>query len=791
MKSLLLLILIQLSIPALATDENCDEQTPLTQAAGELALPNCIRSRIRAEACRDCGSNFLRRYPGRAPQLSLQETQEKFLKSALEEYRKSVSHNLLEAAKLATLPNTGSSLEQSRRSCQIKGPQDFMNGCGSEAATRLLRESPLLRDITRETANELARILATDPNVRPEPTLLTRNTPACFVPERHILYLQSSALEEMFSPALIRAFQNVPPNRYSSMEEFFLSPEFSRNYQGDISELRNNLKVHPLLNTAFSTPAQAIGFLSSIRAPQSPARLREALYNRTAGDRLDRQLAENCEKSFTAIKRALCSENFESGKLDLDPGTNFTRLTASELPQSEEELAASEELITGNLQFLRLCPRVPDAAATSLTRENQEIGMGLDPEQRELPYDTFRSHRHRKDIGGLQNLLCGMTEQTCTAGTFNCRIFRKLQQLRNPNSPEARLANSTNDSARELLRSMVGDATGVDPKGREVLIANGLLTRRDGSYVELPQVQERHPEYLARVASEEHDAPNSSGADRTAETRSERETAQRDNPRDRERAPASQATFLPPSNEASPVASAAAARTNTEPDLNGVVNDPEDLRKVQDELRRRLGALPPGQPPSTIEARQVVRDAFSAQNQPLTPAQEVNLADQIRGPRTETPVTRSVLNDLPGTGRNPAGISDTPTQLQDWRNKEMNRALLGMAGARGQSPTDTARAANAAQGAELTRVALNIGEDSRVTLAEILNSKISGNDPETQLLKVLLRNNNNFVLQVRSMNFRIQFNPAQGFNLLLESGDQREAERIRPQLESFLRRLRA
>jgi hypothetical protein len=116
---------------------------------------------------------------------------------------------------------------------------------------------------------------------------------------------------------------------------------------------------------------------------------------------------------------------------------------------------------------------------------------------------------------------------------------------------------------------------------------------------------------------------------------------------------------------------------------------------------------------------------------------------------------------------------------------------MNMAGARGQSGADIARAAKAAQGGELTRVALNIGEDSRVTLAEILNSKISGNDPETQLLKVLLRNNNNFVLQVRSMNFRIQFNQAKGFNLLLESGDRGEAQRIRPQLELFLRRLRA
>ncbi len=781
------LILISLSTPIHATDENCDQETPLTRAVGAIALPNCVRSEIRAEACRDCSSNFLRRYPGRAPQLSLQETQEKFLRTALEEYKKTVAHNLLEATKLATLPNTGSSLERSRRSCQIKGPQDFINGCSSEAATRLLSSSPLLGDITRGTANELARILSTDPNFRPEPTLLRRSTPACFIPERHILYLQSSALEEMFPPALIRAFRNVPPNRYQTMQDFFRSPEFTQNYQGDLSELRNSLKTHPLLNAVFTTPAQAIGFLSSIRAPQSTARLREALYSRSAGDQLDRQLAENCEKSFAAIKRSLCSDNFERGKLDLDPANNFERLANTPLEASEEELAASEQLINVNLQFLRHCPQVQDATATNLTSENQQIGQGLEPRLRELSYETFRLQRHERDIGYRQSNLCGMTEQTCTAGTLDCRIFRKLQQLRNPNSPEARLANSTNDSARELLRSMVGDATGVDPRGREVLIANGILTRTDGSYVEQPQVQERHPEYLARVASEEPDESGSSATTPTTQQAS-RETAQRA----QDRAPAaSEASFLPPSTDANPGANAAAARTNTEPDLSDVVRDREELENVQDELRRRLGQLPTGQTPSPIEARRVVREAFTARNQPLTQAQEVRLANQITTPRTETPSSSSVLDDLPRSGTNRAGVSNTPSQLEQWRSNSMNRALMEMSGARGQSAEETARTANAAQGGELTRVALNIGEDSRVTLAEILNSKISGNDAETQLLKTLLRNNNNFVLQVRSMNFRIQFNQAQGFNLLLESGDRGEAERIRPQLEQFLRRLRA
>ena len=91
----------------------------------------------------------------------------------------------------------------------------------------------------------------------------------------------------------------------------------------------------------------------------------------------------------------------------------------------------------------------------------------------------------------------------------------------------------------------------------------------------------------------------------------------------------------------------------------------------------------------------------------------------------------------------------------------------------------------------LTTVALSIAEDPRITLSDVFNDKISRNDSETQLLKVLVRNQKNFILQVKSLNFKVIFDEKKELRILLESGDKKEAERLRPQLEMFLQKLKS
>jgi hypothetical protein len=121
---------------------------------------------------------------------------------------------------------------------------------------------------------------------------------------------------------------------------------------------------------------------------------------------------------------------------------------------------------------------------------------------------------------------------------------------------------------------------------------------------------------------------------------------------------------------------------------------------------------------------------------------------------------------------------------------------MGMAGAQSVLGKDSSNGVSSAAGAEskpkdLTKVALNITEDPQVRLSDIFNKKIDQNDTETQLLRVLLKKKNNFLLQIKSMNFKVVFDQSNNFNVLLESGDRAEADRIRPQLEMFLKKLKS
>src|SRR5690606_12746884 len=126
-----------------------------------------------------------------------------------------------------------------------------------------------------------------------------------------------------------------------------------------------------------------------------------------------------------------------------------------------------------------------------------------------------------------------------------------------------------------------------------------------------------------------------------------------------------------------------------------------------------------------------------------------------------------------------AATSETESAAEEFRNNGMNRALAEMQGARAQGRTPASSSNNSSSQA-LTTVALNITDDPRVSLSQILSDKINTNDPETQVLKVLVNSRKNFILQVNSVNFKVLFDNSQEPTILLESGNPEEATRLRP-----------
>jgi hypothetical protein len=165
----------------------------------------------------------------------------------------------------------------------------------------------------------------------------------------------------------------------------------------------------------------------------------------------------------------------------------------------------------------------------------------------------------------------------------------------------------------------------------------------------------------------------------------------------------------------------------------------------------------------------------------------------MQQPDTQAQNIANTNSQQPNTNaENRAQVSDGENAQAKWRKGQDQAALMGMKGAQDVLSKDGSNtvAAGESKPKDMTKVALNLADDPRVTLSDMFNKKIDQNDPETQLLKVLLRNKNNFLLQVKSMNFKIIFDEKNNFNLLLESGDKQEAARIRPQLEMFLKKLK-
>jgi hypothetical protein len=781
MKSLILSLLFLSNLHAQTIDPLCDGENE--KLMPEFRLPNClqkdfIRRDTTQNICKECGINFARIYTETIPYVSTNELQKRFLIAALEDYKKTLASNLLEGIKLGVLPNANLKLSLASKNCSFKSENDLLKGCGP-VALKLIKSSNLLSSLNKEVSNELGKILSRDPDFSPEPTLLTRSKEkGCGIAERDALFLSSYTLEEVFSPELIKAVGQLDEKKYKDLTQLMVADEFSENYDGEINQLNNLIKSHPYLRKAFESPKSAIAFFKSIPPPFDTNALREKLYSETYSKSFDAQLAKNCKESFEALNKTLCSNEFERGEINLDPARNSLRVMGENIAPSENKFSLSESDLKKNLNVLRYCPKDPLSNELNLTKASGALTSGLEEEYRPITLQEFKTQKYLDEIGNNSSLLCQMTD-SCDDKLLSCKMFKNRNKIKTENTLESKLASSTNKEVIDLLRSMVGSETqSFDPKTKEVLIANGIIPKEDGSFVKQPEVAERAPDYFATAPSTPAPLRESTLAQASMKAASRGPAAD-----GRNDGYSNQTDSTPP---------------NSMSDLSDNSGDNSEIREIQNEIRRRLTGLPKSSPPSKEEAQKIVREVSAAKKTSLSPEEESQLVGQMMAPAPAAApaTTLSQLQRELASGTKaldpvtPVARTAGADASQRRQNLQLQEALMGMAGAQEVSKEEIIKNAAAKEVKELTKVALNIAEDPRVTLADIFNNKLTQNDSETQMLKVLLRNRNNFVLQVKAMNFKIQFDEKQNFNVLLESGDRAQAERIRPQLEMFLKKLR-
>jgi hypothetical protein len=341
-------------------------------------------------------------------------------------------------------------------------------------------------------------------------------------------------------------------------------------------------------------------------------------------------------------------------------------------------------------------------------------------------------------------------------------------------------ANFSNPEVNELLRSMLGDSTNFDPKTKEVLITNGIIPKEDGKLVSQPPIPETKEEFFSKIPSQQL-GPK---------------------PRPTKRSSTAQSAFSKPllpqqastANYAAPIADTNKTDSDNSAtqDFSNLKDSNAELKDIQDEIKRRLAGYPQKKPADINEAKKIVRDSYAAKGRKVSPFYEQKLAESLIQPATSTGFIGRAPSSENISGNSPESIAAVAEQRAA---RQKNAALEGMAGAqevlRREAAQTSAGTTAGSQQKELNKVALSVPEDPKVKLSDLFASKIDQNDPETQLLKVLLKNKSNFLLQVNSTNFKVVFDERNNFSILLESGDKIAAERLRPQLETFLKRLKS
>lgn len=746
------------------------EQDIVEKLAGGLSLPNCANTRVgrnpltRDEAiCKTCKDKFAALYPDQISSLGKEDLKKKFLKVSLQEYRKSLINNVVNAVKIRSLPATGSEFKSSIQSCSFKKISDFRNGCKNPRNLALLESDPLFKNLNQEIANEVATFVNTKNGFMARPTLLDRTENKCSISEQQLVYIISSTTEEEFSPKIIEFLKNIDLQNYSSAESIIQSQAFKSLYTSDGNDLLGSVKNHPILSKHFESAESIKNFFSTIKAPYSKNNLKAQIYSKAEGDKLDEKLASNCNNSFKKLKDLVCEDAFDQGHISLDPVTNYRKLFNQDFENVPGEFASDQEMVNKNLTLFQYCGEYSDTSLR-LKEESKEISDGIEDRYKEMSLPDYVSEKYSSEIQNPSENVCGTQ---CVEGTLSCKVKAKFDKLKDPTSEEYKLATSSNLAGNSLLRSMIGDKTNLNSKTVEVLVAAGILPREDGTLVPQPDIPERRQDYFTNEVKRENIA-----AGRVQGVAPGTKVG------------ATRRTDVP---EAPYVQNQNAVVGTADGSSNQATEQTESLADIEDEIRRRLSEIPRGVPQNRNQARSIVRKAARDTGRTITPAQENNIIDQM--------MNNVYSPQLPGIGRSIAStdvpsVSNTPTLAEKFRAGQRDEALAGMAGANQTPTSDIIDQATANSPKALTTVALNIAEDPRITLSDIFNDKITRNDAETQLIKVLLRNRKDFVLRLNNMNFKVIFDQKNSFNVLLEPGTGESALRYKPQLEIFLKRLR-
>lgn len=762
------IILLLFFINSAWANENCiSSQVELSPEIADLAHSKCD-TQSKLNPCSECIPPLLKNQLQEIPTPTKKELQSSSLKVAIDEYKKVIIRNIVDLAKARVLPNSSSQFKKSLSFCRAKRPS-CLDG----------KKSEIFDDLDKKIGGEIAQLLSKQA-INKE-GLLSRTDRACFIPEQTILQVSAQTVAHTLDSDILSILEKIPLDKYQSVNDLINDNDDIYERFGDHSaEIINYARNNPYLKDIFSSPQKLISFAKGIPQPRNFENTQRAIYGSNSGEELDEQIADRCHQSFQALEKFVCSKEFEEGSININPQKNFEHMIGKGSVLDTEFPA--DIFIEQKKQALLFCQQPKKPNYLDLDSKRKEISLSLaEPQSIESPLASYSFTTYKEEFQQLTNQICAeLKNETCTdMKNINCRFLANYKKTLVKDSPEYKMANSSNDDVNAVLRGMIGNPSSLDPEVREVLVKEGILPDSKGNIAETGNIPERQPMVMGQASgtTQAKAVATSSAPASKATSTSERPSFER-----------TSANFASPSRAP---ANAFASSLPPIPDYSDVYEKSDELKRFEEEIQRRLMGLDEPSKPKTVEqAKKVIRDAANSMpSRPhFRPNIENKMAERLLESQRVAPASKS-----------PQDIEQEKiaqaAQDAKWEKELQNRAVSNMAGVRaaleksGLADPSAKGSASTAQKKDLTKVALNIPEDPKVNLTEVFGKKFNANDPETEVLKVLLSSKNDFLLKINSLDFKIIFDENKQFKVLLQEGDKEEAFRIRPQLELFLKRL--
>lgn len=777
MKSFLLLLTFALA-PGLMAHAEGDCKTSvlspeLNQIATGMQVPNCLTSDNLDAAdekdftplCKECRHKFeeaLKRNAGAVKKAPLDLSG-----ALLNELKKSLSANLMDIVNLRSIYSTNADFSGAIKACDL------------DAFEKELQQSPCSKGIKLNTlkdqmAEELGQLLSSSPSASDKGILDRSSSKAsCEISDVAILRVSSFKLEEALDANLVTALAKINVKDKQTLAKSINDLESQFHLP-----LLSFLNSHPVFSSLMSPPENFTSFFKKLPTPIKIEQLRAALYGQKQNNELlTDKIAKRCQSAFSTFKSLACHSDIKSGRAKIAglKDAEFVIGKIQPLPDDFVDLKKSEDIESHHKLFSVCDSRSKDAI--DFQAVVKPMTEWMPKEYTSVPYDDYRKKKYENDIGKTKTALCEIKQKggKCDDSTLNCQLYRHLEKTQDTNTPEGRLASSSDKNVNTLLRSFIGTPDKISEAARATLIKEGILPMNDkGELAAQPEVPERSTEFVNKMAEMAKPQPSSSVASSpTTPSVTPKTTPNKTAP-------------TVPSTIGNTLATPAKAITPVTP--SSATPDPE-MKAIDDEILRRLSDSKT--PPTKEEARKVAREVLKEKGKSFTPAQEQTIADSALASFNSRSTSSG---DFPPEEKATLTPGDTPKEK--WEKEQKLRALAGMQGAQksaaGRAPA-SADAEGKQEDKKLSTVALNISDDKvKLNLSDVLDEKILNNDSEGQLLKVFILNKKDFILQVNNTSFKVKYDKSKGrFTISFENGDNKEAKRLRSQLEKFFNRVNA